>query len=460
MFFESLEPRRLLAATHIRIDAGSATSFIGAGGKTWQSDRGFSGGSTIAAAYSVKNTSEDPLFASARIGTFGYSIPINNANYKLKLLFCDPTSTRPGERTFSVSAERTGLLKEFDIFKVAGNNSAISKSFNITVRDGRLSLWFQGVNGDAILSGFELTPVSPLGLQWTEVAPAPMPRFESMAASVNDKLYVFAGFRTSDIKATTRSDVYDPATNSWSRIADAPEPLSHAGVATDGPLAYFAGGFVGDWKGVNTPVTRRLWIYNTLTDKWIAGPPLPAPRGAGALVRVGRKLHFFGGVDSAINDSGSHWILDLRHPTKWKSAAALPDPRNHLGYINYQNKIFAIGGQHKLDETNGNDTRVDVYDPTTNKWHTIARLPAPQSHIHNSTFIWNGRITMVGGSTTDHISIANLTQYDPKRNKWVTVGYLPAPRSAATAGVVDRHIVVSGGTPTTINPQTTTWILS
>jgi N-acetylneuraminic acid mutarotase len=455
---ESLEPRQLLAATHLRIDAGGK-GFIGTGGKTWQADRGFAGGSAIIAPYDAGKTTEDPLFYTAREGTFGYSLPVTKGNYKLKLLFADPTSIQANQRRFSVSAEKKEVLTNIDLFKSAGAKSAYTRTFNITVRDGRLSLWFQGIKGKAIVSAIELIPVSPLGLEWTKVADAPIPRFESMSASVGGKLYVIAGFHTADIKATKRSDTYDPTTGKWTQIADAPEALSHAGAATDGSRIYLAGGFVGDWKGVNTPVTNHVWIYDTQANKWTAGLPLPASRGAGALVRVGRKLHFFGGVDSRINDSGTHWVLDLRTPTRWTTVASLPDPRNHLGYINYQGKIFAIGGQHQLDEANGNDTAVHVYDPSTNTWHAITPLPAPQSHIHNSTFVWNDRITMIGGSTVGHVSIANLTQYDPKRGKWVTIGYLPGPRSAATAALVDGLIVVSGGTLTEISPQTTTWIL-
>ncbi len=455
---ESLERRQLLAATHLRIDAGGS-GFTGAGGKSWQADRGFAGGSAIVAPYEVGKTTEDKLFYTAREGTFGYSIAVTKGNYKLKLSFADSISTAAGQRRFSVSAEKQVILRNADLFASAGAKSAYTRNFNMTVRDGRLSLWFQGTRGSAIVSAIELIPVSPLGLEWTKIADAPITRFESMSASVGGKLYVMAGFNTPDIKTTKRSDVYDPAKGTWTQIADAPEALSHAGVATDGSRIYLAGGFVGDWKGVNTPVTDHVWIYNTGTNSWSAGRSLPSPRAAGALVRVGRKLHFFGGVDSGINDSGTHWVLDFRNGGKWKTAASLPNPRNHLGYVDDQGKIFAIGGQHRLDEERGNDTSVHAFDPATNSWHAIASLPAPQSHIHNSTFVWNDRITMIGGSTVGHVSIANLTQYDPKRSKWVTIGYLPGPRSAATAALLDGHIVVSGGTLTEISPQKTTWIL-
>lgn len=455
---ESLEPRRHFAATHVRIDVGASVPFVGTGGKTWQADRGGEGGTIVAGNFPVAGTTEDKLFQTYRTGAaFGYSLPVAKGNYRLRLYFVQPTTNPADVRTFHVSAERTRVLSTY---KLATPQTAVSRTVNVTVRDGRLSLWFQGIKGtEAMVSAIELIPVSPLGLEWTQLAPTPLRRFEALSAAVNGKLYMFGGFHTSDIKTTTRGDAFDPATNTWTQVADVPELLSHAGVATDGPRIYFAGGFTGDWKGANTPITRIVRVYNTSTNSWSTIAPLPQARAAGALVRVGRKLHFFGGLDSFINDSGTHWELDLRTPTRWKTRAPMPNPRNHLGYTEYMGKVFAIGGQHRLDEHHGNDTAVHAYDPVANRWNAVVSLKMPRSHTHNSTFVWGGRITMIGGSTQEHTSLADLTQFDPKRNRWVTIGYLPAPRSATSSQLVSDQIITVGGTPTNIDPRAETYSL-
>ena len=107
-------------------------------------------------------------------------------------------------------------------------------------------------------------------------------------------------------------------------------------------------------------LTRHVWRYDTVTDDWQAMLSLPAARSAGALVRVGRKLHFFGGVDSRRRDTADHWVLDLRRPTKWVTDTAMPNPRNHLGAIETGGKIYAIGGQHRGDESEHcNDATID-----------------------------------------------------------------------------------------------------
>ena len=76
-----------------------------------------------------------------------------------------------------------------------------------------------------------------------------MARYEAAGMVVDDKLYVFGGYRNKQIQVTARSDVYDPATDSWARIADMPEPLTHAGQVAHGTTIWLLGGFVGDNPG-------------------------------------------------------------------------------------------------------------------------------------------------------------------------------------------------------------------
>jgi N-acetylneuraminic acid mutarotase len=237
-----------------------------------------------------------------------------------------------------------------------------------------------------------------------------------------------------------------------------PEPLTHSGSAADNAFIYFAGGYVGDWQGSVTPVTRHVWRYDTVTDQWQSMLSLPASRAAGQLIRVGRKLHFFGGVDPHKRDRGEHWVLDLRHPTQWVSAASMPNPRNHFGAIETGAKIYAVGGQHNLDENTGNDDEVDAYDVITGTWQKVASLPLPLSHTHNATFASAGKVLTVGGSTTALVSVADVLEYDPLTNTWKKIGDLPTPLSAVVADLVNGHIIVTGGTVQGEVPSRATWI--
>ncbi|WP_240741689.1 kelch repeat-containing protein [Deinococcus sp. KSM4-11] len=306
-------------------------------------------------------------------------------------------------------------------------------------------------------------------LTWTPATPSPTPLYEGQGAVVDGKLYVFGGFsenRDDKPIVTRAAHVYDPANEHWAALKDTPDPVTHAGTAVDGTDIYMAGGFLGNHPG---PQTDHVWRYDTHTDTWTALPPLPGARGAGALVRVGRDLHYFGGTERTdaglyLRDDSDHWVLNLDVPTAWQSRAPLPNARNHIGAVVLDGLIYAVGGQHLGDEAHGDLRDVHRYDPATDSWTSIAPLPLPLGHITASTVIWNGRIVVVGGVTlaTNGGAIEGkesntVLTYDPSLNKWSALTSLPGPRQSPVAGVIGGKMIVTTGS-TTAGPVATTFI--
>ena len=219
---------------------------------------------------------------------------------------------------------------------------------------------------------------------------------------------------------------------------------------------WLVGGYVGDHPG---PGTTHVWKYDTATDTWSAGPDLPAARGAGAAALLGRKLHFFGGMDETrTTDEGDHWAFDLDNPDAgWVSLAPLTNPRNHVAAAVVNGKLFAVGGQHAQESSQDPQLEVDSYDETTDTWTRVADLPVPRSHVNASTFVMNGQIIVLGGENGYNLPQSTVYAYDPLADKWSLLGMLPANRSTSVAGVLPdgRIISATGNTP---NPSTTTWI--
>ena len=81
--------------------------------------------------------------------------------------------------------------------------------------------------------------------QWAVAAPSPVARHGGASAVVNQKIYVFGGYRSNFIPQTD-SHVYDPATNAWSAIAPMPDAVTHAQAAVIGTRVYLGGGELGD----------------------------------------------------------------------------------------------------------------------------------------------------------------------------------------------------------------------
>lgn len=311
-----------------------------------------------------------------------------------------------------------------------------------------------------------ITEAAPVGASatelftWNTAAPSPLERFEAQGAAANGKLYVFGGFFNSSIDVTTRSDVYDPASDTWTQVADMPEALTHSAVVVDGQSIYLTGGYVGDHPG---PSTDHIWRYDTITNLWSGALSLPAPRGAGAAVLLGRDLHFFGGATRTAGqlnevDQGDHYVLSLDGGTNWSNLAPLTNPRNHLAGVGLGGKIYAIGGQHERNEVDGNQNQVDVYNPATNTWKRVANLPVPRGHISSSTFVTDGRIDVIGGTLNGNKPSADVTTYDPQANVWVKLPSLPAGRKTPVADVIGDQIdVTTGNAKGGAVPTNTTW---
>jgi N-acetylneuraminic acid mutarotase len=270
---------------------------------------------------------------------------------------------------------------------------------------------------------------------------------------VDGKLYVFAGFTTDGPVA--RSDVYDPAADAWTRIADMPRRLTHAGVTAVDRAVYFAGGYIGTGNGFEQQFgTVEVWKYDVDANSYSRMPDLPVARAGGGLVALGRELHFFSGNNSARQDVGDHYVLNLDDPAAgWSTRAALPNPRSHMGYVALGGKIYAVAGQTGNDEGLTTQTSVHAYDPATDTWTARAPLPTATSHISSATFVMGGRIVVAGGETANGSPAASVFAYDPDANSWVKLTSLPAVRFSGVAGAIDGKVYFTTG-----SSQRTTYV--
>jgi len=297
---------------------------------------------------------------------------------------------------------------------------------------------------------------------WTTLSDIKNPRFESTAVQYNDDIYVFNGFGPG-IKVESSVEKFDAGTQKWSVIGHTSAAqgtgVTHNGVIRTGNEVWIIGGRVGNHPGA---VTSKVWKFNLNTEKWSAGPKLPVPVAAGGAALVNNKVYWFGGLDkNAQCDVDSHFVYDLNKPSAgWKdisSTAPMPIPRNHFATVVHNDLIYAIGGQFTHDGCGAGtpDTNLmHVFNPKTNTWTQKASLPAIQSHIEPSSFLYKDAIYVVGGATSGN----KVYRYDPLNNDWDTVATLPQALLAPVARVVDGKLIVSTGGAPAITPIKTTYV--
>lgn len=316
----------------------------------------------------------------------------------------------------------------------------------------------RGLAPFALVSLAAVAPAQQVGHVWTRLADAPIPRYEGPMVPIDGRLYVFGGFTSSIGATTTRVDIYDPNTNTWTQGSDLPTAVTHAPLVRDGRKLWLIGGFVGSQPGV---ATRDVWVYDIDANTWTPGPQLPRPIAAGGAGIIGTHLHYFGGVEiDRDTNTGDHWVLDLLVPQAgWVAAAPMPEPRCHLSGVALNGLLYSLGGQYRHDNHPEDQVFVHVYDPGTGAWIGGPSLPAPRSHAEPGTYVMNGRIYMSGGKSSPQLqfSLSDVFVFDPATQQWTFGVPLPSPRYGCGVQPLGDYVYFSMGVMSFNQPTVMTY---
>ena len=146
--------------------------------------------------------------------------------------------------------------------------------------------------GTATFEHLDIPTTTTAASNWSVGTPDYLQRWESDTATVGGKVYVFGGYVNRQLIATTESDAYTPATNTWAHLAAEPYAVTHAGTVAVGTTIYLAGGYLGQQTG-NPPITNVVQAYDTATNPVGHAPVAPGPgrgRGIGVRERVALLL--------------------------------------------------------------------------------------------------------------------------------------------------------------------------
>src|SRR5262249_46100359 len=122
-----------------------------------------------------------------------------------------------------------------------------------------------------------------------------------------------------------------------------------------------------------------------------------------------------------------------------QGAAAGPHQRSRCGAIG--GRLLAPGGSKQSRSM----TRLDEYDPASDRWRARAPLPQPLDHL--GVAVVNGKLYTAGGfDSTVHRNAADaFLEYDPAMDSWRPLAPLKAPLGALGVAVLDGQIHVIGG---------------
>lgn len=368
------------------------------------------------------------------------------------------TGGSPDARDAAVTGDRTGVVGED-----AGETSDAHADSRPAEADAHADAHANDAAAatDARADAADATDGAPRPFAWSEGTPCPLARFEANGVVIGGELWVLGGFTSATLQVTRRVDRYDPASDSWRAGPDLPGAETHFATVAVGSDIIVVGGFTGNFSSAaRPPTTDAVWRWSAANAAWSAGPPLPSPGAAFAWALLGGELHLAGGLGPDGNtDTHTHVVWNLAGAGPWTTGAPLPDARNHGGGAASGGRFYAIAGRHQWDETAGDVATVNQFDPATGAWTNRAPIPIARSEIAASTSVMSdGRILVVGGSVAGVMPNGDVLIYDPIGDAWSALPSLPARRKGAVAARIGPRLIVTTGSPTSVDPSPTTFV--
>lgn len=227
--------------------------------------------------------------------------------------------------------------------------------------------------------------------------------------------------------ATKSVEAYNPTTNSWTLTAPLPIALTHAnGVGQVGGKLYLAGG-INDVSSGAVDASRRLYVYDPVHNRWTRKADMPAGSSDGVTGAINGKLYVleaFPGRIFRYDPVTNTWTTRAQCPQAHSEGAG--------GVIN--GKFYVTAGHGNATITN----KLNVYDPATNTWTAKAVLPGAR-RLNPGGAVVNGKLYIIGGTTSNFTSLKTVQAYDPVTNTWTTKASMPTARYGVGAAALIQN---------------------
>lgn len=143
----------------------------------------------------------------------------------------------------------------------------------------------------------------------------------------------------------------------------------------------------------------------------------------------------------------------------WHTAAPAPTKRTEVAAATLGGKIYVVGGFEEPSLSNivnlAISSKVEVYDPATDRWTATAPLPARLHHV--GIGVVGGKLYVIGGYTQSGMStwspVATVYAYDPATDCWTERAPMPTARGALSVTEHDGKLYAIGGYDRKTNPS-------
>jgi N-acetylneuraminic acid mutarotase len=193
---------------------------------------------------------------------------------------------------------------------------------------------------------------NPIKNQWRKGPEIPENRRRGAAGAfvLNDKIYLVCGIQDGHWDGqVTWFDEYNPATNTWQKLPEAPRPRDHVQVAVVDNKLYVAGGRLSTARinqVLNTTIAE-VDVYDFKTGKWStldASNNIPTKRAGNTTVAWGKKILIIGGESDAHEVAHNEVEAFNTQTQKWEKYPSMHQGRHGTQAVSIHKKVFIAAG--------------------------------------------------------------------------------------------------------------------
>lgn len=259
---------------------------------------------------------------------------------------------------------------------------------------------------------------------WTERRATISARSMASAEVIDGIVYVVGGEQSG---TTQKLESYSITNDDWTSKQDLPDSRTLPSTAVLDSKLYAIGG-----GSESTRVDR----YDPGNNTWTQRASLTTGRSRHVAESYNSKIYVIGGSSSS--DVGRSVEQYNPDDDKWRTKATSPTRRFDAASAVLDGRIYVIGGGSPAED------RVTAYDPSNDQWLTnFSPLPRPLTQASAVTV--NGRIYVFGGLDQNGNAVDTVYEYNPSTDRWRTVNRMPAVRYGAAVSSQSSRVYVVGG---------------
>lgn len=349
----------------------------------------------------------------------GSTIPFTAIWDDINLLFNDPNSIvgqwetindglncTPFGNSGSCPSNRheTGYVEAGDKFYLVGSR----ETNEVNIYDPITDIWTAGATAPMKLHHFQAieyqglicvigaftgvfpndTPVpniylyDPVTDNWMIGPEIPIARRRGAAAAAvhKGKIYLSGGVQNGHTGGRVAwLDEYDPTTNTWRILPDAPNDRDHAQAIVFDDNLYMVAGKQTNLGGNTNATIATVDVFDFDTETWASLPnPIPTPRGGSSLALLGNEILAIGGENVIGNGLNKTEALNLEDNT-WRILPNLNQGRhgtqaivnNGVIYIATGSPIIGGGNSNSQEAFYFTQKNIPVFTPITQSLLTV-----------------------------------------------------------------------------------------